>query len=90
MKKTGSPLPRHIYVSNILKKNITRKVKKSKRFRLTMYMKLVPTIFHAKEFINKNSEKKKNNFISPKLFFGDHRGKVYIKKINMTHLSPRT
>ena len=30
-----------------------------------MYMKLVPIIFHLKEFINKNSEKKKDNVISP-------------------------
>ena len=27
IEKIGSPLPRHIYVSNILKKNITKKVK---------------------------------------------------------------
>ena len=27
IEKIGSPVPRHIYASNILKKNITKKVK---------------------------------------------------------------
>ena len=52
-------------------------------------MKTVPIIFHFKEFINKNSEKKAM-LPHQSVFFGDHRGKFYIKKINMTHFSPRT
>ena len=51
-------------------------------------MKPVPTMFDPKKVINKNSEitMLPHQFV----FLGEHRGNVYIKKINMNHLSPRT
>ena len=54
-EKIESPLPRHICVLNILTKNIAKKVKKKKRYRLAMNMKPVPTICDPKKVINKIS-----------------------------------
>ena len=64
------------------------KGKTSKRYRLAINVKLVPTIFDPKKVINKNSEI--NNIPHQSVFLREHRGNVYIKKINMNHLSPRT
>ena len=40
-----------------------KKGKNSKRYRLAMYIKPVPTVFYSEKIINKNSET--NNFTSP-------------------------
>ena len=49
IEKFGSPLPRHLYISNIFKKNITKKGKNSTRYRLAINMKPVATIFDPKK-----------------------------------------
>ena len=53
-----------------------------------MNMKPFLSTLDPKTVINKNSEI--SDVILESIFFGDHRGNVYIKKFNMNHLSPRT
>ena len=74
-----------LYIKNFEEKYY-EKGKNSKRYRLAMNMKPVPPIFDPKKVINKNSEMLPHQSV----FFAEHRGSVYIKKINMNHLSPRT
>ena len=52
IEKIGSPLPRHLNVSNILKKNIAKKVKTVHvHYRLAINMKPVATIFDPKKVV---------------------------------------
>ena len=62
-----------------------KKVKNSKRYRLAMNMKPFRLYSNRKKLTIKIQ--KQSMLPHQSVFFEEHRGNIYIKKINMNHLS---
>ena len=74
-RKDWEPTSRHLYdVLDILKKNITKKLKTSTRYRLAINMKPVATIFDPKKVI------RNKQYYLTSLYSSENTGKTFISR----------